>query len=107
MLPHTITIQSKVTSTDKLGGRVESWSNFLVGLKCFIQPLSQEQIAASQQRAGYSATHRIYLGSTSPDRIEPGQRVLFGSRTFTIKSAKDEGELQVFWELEAEEVNPK
>ena len=106
ILPHLVSIQAKRVETDALGGRVEAWSTVLTDQRAFIQPLSQAEIAASQQRDDYRTTHRIYLGKL-PIRPTPQHRITFGSRIFSVVSATDQGELGVLWELEAEETTPR
>lgn len=102
VLPHVIDILAKTVVKGTAGGRVEEWRPILSGQRAAVQPLSQADQAASQQRDGQRITHRIYLGVV-PIRITTQHRIKFGDRTFSVVSALDQCEVGRFWKLEAEE----
>lgn len=102
VLPHTIEILAKTVVKGTAGGRSEEWRPVLQGQPACIQPLSQADQAASQQRDGQRVTHRIYLG-VIPIRITTQHRIKFGSRVFSVVSALDQCEAGRLWKLEAEE----
>lgn len=100
-LKHRIKIQQSVQSTDNLGGGPASWSTISGGTAwASVEPLSGRELYHAQQLSS-RVTHRIVIRYLAG--VTAAMRVLFGSRTFEIKSVMNQGERGRWLDLLCEE----
>ena len=98
-LRHRITIQSSVKTGDGGGGFTVAWSN-LATVRGKIEPLrGREQLHGMQLEA--RVTHRILIRYRSD--VTAANRILFGTRTFNIRSVLNVDERNRWLEILAEE----
>ena len=100
----TIIIQKMSAGTaDGMGGSSGgAWASWLTGVKARIQPISGEErllFAQVQERV----THHFYLEPIASSDITTAHRILYGSRTFDIKTVRDIDEQARLLTIDAEE----
>lgn len=94
---HTVTLQRRSTTKDGVGQQVDTWTA-LGKVVASIEPVrGREYFTASGENS--DVTHDIRCRARSDIAPKPFDRVLFGSRTFNIKSVIDVSEVGREWQL--------
>lgn len=95
MLRHKVQLQGLVTTTDPMGGRVETWSS-LGDVWAKVEPLSGSQLYVAM-RLDSRITHKVII------RYQPGvtaiDRVMFKGRALNIEAVINVEERDQWFEL--------
>ncbi len=99
MLRHRVQLQRQQRTPDGIGGFDIEWTTYAT-VSAYIAPLSGTETVVAMQIQD-STTHRLYIRYRA--EILPEDRVLFGERTFNIRSVLNLEERNRFIEMRAEE----
>ena len=100
-LRHRVTIQAETLVDDGEGGYTKTWGS-TDAVWASVEPLSGAEAFQASQVQG-AVTHKIIIRYLAG--VTPKSRILFGSRTFNIKSVLNQFEKNVLLTLICEETN--
>jgi SPP1 family predicted phage head-tail adaptor len=100
VLRHRITIQSRSSGRDALGGQVPTWSD-VATVWADVQPLSGRELLAAQANKS-ELTHTVtirYQSQFSDPKVMAAMRILYAARIFNIHASIDPDERHIALEL--------
>jgi SPP1 family predicted phage head-tail adaptor len=99
-LRHKITIQNTTVTQDSYGSKVDTWAIFAT-VWASVEPVSGREYFESA-KLNAEITHRVRIRYTAG--VTPDMKILYGDRTFNIKSVINREERNRDMELMCAEV---
>lgn len=92
-LRHSVLVEQRSSTTDALGGQVNTWST-LATLQAEVRPLQGRELLSAQTIAT-EITHKItfrYDAIFADPRTAAAYRISYGTRQFNVHGVLNEGE---------------
>src|SRR4051794_23733105 len=93
LMRHRITINRPTISQGAMGGQqVNSFAALYTSIPAFVQPLGTAENLLFQQR-NIQVSHEVFVNQALS--LQPGDQIVYGSRSFTFKGYRDQCEMHV------------
>lgn len=98
---HHITVHRKTETTDEMGGQTVVWAE-IAAFPALVEPLSTFERSHAQQIQD-TTSHKITTRRRADITITPKDKIVWGSREFSIIGVRNEDERNHWWVIRVQE----